>query len=182
MKLLKMSKFIILDRDGTIIEDKGYTHKIEDLKFLPDAINGLKQFRDAGYRFIVVTNQAGIARSILTTSQLNIFHNELIKQLRAEKINIEKIYHCPHHPQFTGTCNCRKPGTEMVQKAAKDFGFNPANCIYIGDKDSDIELGKNCKGATVLIENDQYTTTSQSDFKAKNLKHAFELLKTAGII
>lgn len=177
-----MSKFIILDRDGTIIEDRGYLHKNEDLKFLPGAIDGLKEFRDAGYRFIVVTNQAGIARGIFTPDQLDTFHNELIRQLRADGINIAKIYYCPHHPKFTAPCSCRKPGTEMVQRAAKEFKFDPADCIYIGDKDLDIELGKNCMGITVLIENNQYPNLIQPDFKAKDLKHAFELLKTAGTL
>lgn len=177
-----MSKFIILDRDGTIIEDGGYLHKIEDLKFLPGAIDGLRQFKNSGYRFVIVTNQAGIARGIFTFDQLNIFNDELTKQLQIKDITIDQIYHCPHHPEFTGSCQCRKPKAEMVQKAAKEFDFSPADCIYIGDKDSDIELGKNCKGVTVLIENGQYATVSQPDFKAKNLKHAFELLKTARII
>jgi len=177
-----MSKFIILDRDGTIIEDRGYIHKIEDLKFLPGAISGLKQFRDADCRFIIVTNQAGIARGIFTSDQLEIFHNEFIKQLKAKEINIDKIYHCPHHPEFTAKCNCRKPETDMVKLAAKEFEFNPANCIYIGDKDSDVGLGKNCMGITVLIDNGQYQNSVQPDFKARDLKHAFDLLKTAQII
>src|SRR3990167_4488528 len=93
-----MSKFIVLDRDGTIIDDRGYIHKIEDLKILPNAISGLKLFRDAGCRFIIVTNQAGIARGMFTSDQLDIFHNEFIRQLKTEGINIDKIYHCPHHP------------------------------------------------------------------------------------
>ena len=175
-------KFIILDRDGTIIKDKGYVHKIEDLKFLPNAISGLKQFRNSGCRFIITTNQAGIARGIFTSGQLNMFHNELIKQLGNEGINIDKIYHCPHHPKFTDKCSCRKPKIGMVKRAAKEYKFNPAECVYIGDKDSDIELGKNCAGITVLIKNDKYPNSVPPDFKAKDLKHAFELLTAARII
>lgn len=177
-----MPKFVVLDRDGTIIEDRKYVYKIEDLKFLEKAIGGLKKFNDIGYKFIIVTNQAGIARGIFSREQLNIFNRKLIEDLKADGINIEKIYYCPHHPKFTGPCSCRKPEIEMVQRAAKEFKFNPAECIYVGDKDSDTELGKNCGGLTVLIENNQYYNSIPADFKAKNLEHAFELLKTSGRI
>lgn len=177
-----MSKFIILDRDGTIIEDRGYVHKTKDLKFLPGAIEGLKEFQAAGYKFIIITNQAGIARKIFNSDQLKNFHAKLTSRLNIQGITIEKIYHCPHHPQFTGPCECRKPAVGMVKIASQELDFNPADCIYIGDKDLDVKLGKNCAGTTVLIASGQYPNLVQPDFKAKGLKHAFELLETAGII
>ena len=177
-----MSKFIVLDRDGTIIEDRGYIHKIEDLKILPNAISGLKLFRDAGCRFIIVTNQAGIARGMFTSDQLDIFHNEFIRQLKTEGINIDKIYHCPHHPKFTGGCECRKPSIGMVRAAEKEFDFDSSNAIFMGDKDSDTELGKNCMAITVLVENGQYNNSIQPDFRAKDLKQAFELLRNVEIV
>lgn len=175
-------KFIIFDRDGTLIEDKGYVHKIEDLKFLPNAISGLKQFRDVGCRFIIVTNQAGIARGIFTSNQLDMFHNEFIKQLKAEDINIDKIYHCPHHPDITGSCQCRKPKTKLIEEAAKRYGFSAEECIVIGDKDCDVELGLNFGSKTMLIENGQYKNLVRPHFKAHDLNHAFELLKKADLI
>ena len=182
LKITFDMKFIILDRDGTIIEDGGYLHKIEDLKFLPGAIDGLKKFRDSGSKFIIVTNQAGLARGKFSIKQLDDFNNELIYRLNTEDIKIEKIYHCLHHPQLTGPCECRKPETKMVQMASEEFGFNPADCIYIGDKDSDIQLGKNCEGTTVLIENGQYPSGFPGYFKAKNLEEAFDLLRASRII
>lgn len=172
-------KFLILDRDGVIIADKVYVHKIEDLEILPGAIEGLKKFQDAGFRFIVVTNQAGLARGIFTNEDLNKFQNELLKQLEMAGIKIEKIYHCSHHPKFTGDCECRKPNVGLVRLAEKEFGFDASNAIFIGDKDSDIELGKNCGGLTVLIENSQYPNSVEPDFKAKDLENAFEILTTA---
>ena len=172
-------KFLILDRDGTIIEDRVYVHKIEDLQFLPGAIEGLRKFQNAGFKFIVVTNQAGLARGRFTIEDLNKFHNELLKQLRTSSIKIEKIYHCPHHPQFTGDCKCRKPKVGLVRLAEKEFGFDASNAIFIGDKDSDIKLGKNCRGLTFLIENSQYPNTIKPDFKAKDLDNAFDILTIA---
>lgn len=175
-------KFIILDRDGTIIEDLGYVHKIKDLKFLPNAISGLKQFRDAGFRFIIITNQAGIARGIFTSDQLDIFQNELLKQLADEGISIDKIYYCPHHPDITGPCKCRKPKTKLAEEAAERYGFSAEECIIIGDKDSDIEFGLNFGSKTILIENGQYKNLVTPHFKARDLNHAFERLKKANLI
>ncbi len=175
-------KFIILDRDGTIIEDRGYVHKIEDLKFLPNAISGLKKFRNAGCRFIIVTNQAGIARNIFTSDQLDIFQNELLRQLAAEGINIDKIYHCPHHPDISDPCRCRKPKIKLIEEAAGRYGFSAEECIVIGDKDSDIELGLNFGSKTILIKNGQYENLVRPHFKARDLNHAFELLKKADLI
>lgn len=177
-----MPKFIILDRDGTIIEDRGYIHKIEDLKFLPNAIRGLKRFRDAGCRFIIVTNQAGIARKLYALKDTETFNQELISKLAALGIKIEKIYICPHHPDFTGKCSCRKPETGLAKLASKEFNMNLKESIFIGDKDSDIELGKNCEGTTVLIGNGLHSNSVQPDFKAHDLNHAFELLKTVKIV
>ena len=177
-----MAKYIILDRDGIINEDIGYTHKIKDLRILPKVIEGLKKFRDAGFKFIAITNQAGIARGIYTQDDMEKFHNELRVRLAKSYIKIEKFYHCPHHPKLTGNCECRKPNTALVRLAEQEFDFKASESIFIGDKDSDVELGNNCKGTTVLIENDQYPNEIKPNFKAKNLSHAFDLLKSAKLI
>ena len=149
-------KFLIIDRDGVLVSDKVYVHKIEDLEILPGVIEGLKKFQNAGFRFVVVTNQAGIARGLFTTEDMNKFNNELLRRLKAKGIKIEKIYHCPHHPEFSGNCECRKPNVGMARLAEKEFEFDASNAIFIGDKDSDTKLGKNCGGLTVLIKNGQY--------------------------
>lgn len=172
-----MERYLILDRDGTIIADKGYVHKIEDLVFLPGAIEGLLKFKKAGFKFIVITNQAGIARGFYTREDANIFNNEFIFKLQTAGVNIEKIYFCPHHPQLTGECSCRKPKLGLVELAEKELGFKARHSIVIGDKDSDMELGKNCGALTVLIENSQYPCATNPDFRAKDINHAFESLK-----
>lgn len=177
-------KFLILDRDGTINTDIGYTHKIKDLKIMPRAIEGLKKFRDAGFKFIVITNQGGIAKNIFTPDDLNKFNAELLHQLENHDIEIEKIYHCPHHPDLTGKCWCRKPNVGMIKLAEQEFGFNSSESIFIGDRDSDIELGNNCQGTTVLIKSNQYPYNSmiKPHFEAKNLSHAFDLLRSNKVI
>jgi len=174
-----MAKFLILDRDGVLVKDKGYVHKTKDLELLPDVIEGLQKFRDAGYKFIVISNQAGVARKLYTPKDAENFNQELISKLATLGIKIEKIYICPHHPDFTGPCYCRKPEPGLAKLASKEFNINLKESIFIGDKDSDIEFGKNCGGVTVLIDNGQYDNSIQPDFKARDLNRAFELLKNS---
>ena len=150
------NKFIFLDRDGTIIEDAGYIHKIKDLKFLPSAVSGLKKLQQLGYKFIIISNQAGIARGLYSSKDAETFNRELTVRLAKSGVKIKKIYICPHHPEFTEKCSCRKPEAGLAKLAAKEFGINLKKSIFIGDKDSDVELGKNCKGTTILIKNNKY--------------------------
>ncbi len=175
-------KFLILDRDGTINIDKGYVYKTEDLEFLPGVIEGLKKFQSVGFKFIVVTNQAGIARNIYTEADMHRFHGQMMEELKRFGIKIELFLFCPHYPEFTGECACRKPKTGLIKSAEQKFGFNASEAIFIGDKDSDIELGKNCGGLTVLIQNDQYPNKVKPDFKARDLNHAFDQLREARLL
>src|SRR3990167_8457250 len=115
-------KFLILDRDGTINPDKGYVYKIEDLEFLPGAIEGFKKFQNAGFKFIVITNQAGIARNIYTKDDMHRFHDKMREELGKFGIEVEAFLFCPHHPEFTGECDCRKPKTGLIKLAEQRFG------------------------------------------------------------
>lgn len=175
-------KFLIIDRDGVLVSDKVYVHKIEDLEILPGVIEGLKKFQNAGFRFVVVTNQAGLAKKVFANADLDRFQDKLLKRLKIKGVKIEKIYHCPHHPEVTGNCECRKPNVGLVRLAEKEFGFDASSAIFIGDKDSDIQLGKNCGGLTILLKNNQYPSSIKADFEAENLDSAFDILKTSKLI
>ncbi len=171
------NKYIFLDRDGTIIEDRGYIHKIKDLKFLPGAIKGLKKLQKNGYRFIIISNQAGIARGLYSLKDAETLNRALKARLAKSGVKIKNIYLCPHHPEFTGKCLCRKPEPGLAKLASKEFKINLRKSIFIGDKDCDIELGKNCGGKTFLIDNGQYETSLAPDHKVKDLEEIHELLK-----
>lgn len=170
-------KFIFLDRDGTIIKDKPYNFNPKEIEFLPKVLAGLQKLQNDGYKFIIISNQAGIARQIYSLEEAKIFNHELTARLAKQGIKIEKIYICPHHPEFTGPCSCRKPEPGLARSAAKEFNINLGRSYFIGDKDCDIELGKNCGGKTFLIDNGQYKTTVEPDYRIKNLSEAAEIIK-----
>jgi len=174
-------KYIFLDRDGTIIKDKGHMYKIEDIQFLPKAIDGLKKLQTLGYQFIIITNQAGIARKYYSLKDAKKFNRELIKRLRKKGLKIKKVYLCPHHPDFTGKCDCRKPEPGLVTTAQKELGVNLKKSIFIGDKDCDIELGKKYLGLTFLIKNKQYKVSTKADHVVNNIEEIFYKLSNPDI-
>lgn len=139
----KMRNFmVLLDRDDTVIEDKGYTHDPEHLKFKPGAIEGLQLLRDAGAQFVIITNQSGIARKIFTEKQMHNFHIIMLHRLAQEGIEILDIYHCPHCD--ADKCFCRKPKPGMINQALSDHGIRDTRLVWmIGDKDSDILAARN---------------------------------------
>ena len=149
-----MEKFIFLDRDGTINRNTGHTHKIEDLEFLSGALEGLAKLQKAGFRLIVITNQAGIAKGIYAREHMDVFHKELEQRAKQSGVTFEAFYHCPHHQDFTGACLCRKPLPGMLHQAQEDFGMDLNQSIVIGDSESDIIAGK-AVGATTFLITDQ---------------------------
>src|SRR3989344_984197 len=155
-----MNKAVFLDRDNTIIEDKGYVYKIEDLKFLPGTIEGLKRLSKE-FIFVIITNQSGIGRGYYTKEQYESFKKEMNSKLKEHGIVIAKEYYCPHHPEkaleeYRIDCNCRKPKTGMLDKAKKELNIDFKKSWVIGDKSSDIGAGKNIKARTIGILN-QYS-------------------------
>ena len=169
--------YVFLDRDGVLVRDKEHIHKVEDLEILPGVTEGLRSLRDLGFRFIVVSNQAGIAKGYYKHEDAHNFNDELRGELAEEGVTIEAIYICPHHPNHTGECLCRKPKTGMLEQAARHFSISPKNAFLVGDKDSDIEAG-GCWGCkTFRIINDQYPETIPADYRVKNLVEVASVLR-----
>jgi histidinol-phosphate phosphatase family protein len=142
-------KVVVLDRDGTIVVDRGYLADAAGLAFLPGAPEGLRWFYQHGYRLIVITNQSAVGRGILSPAGLEEIHARFHQMINAIGVRIEQIYSCPHVPD--DHCACRKPGTELLLRAAVDGHFDPAQAIVIGDKASDVEMGRRVGATTVLI-------------------------------
>ena len=167
--------YIFLDRDGTIIRDIPYVHRVEDLEFLPGALEGLTRFQKAGFRLIVITNQAGIARGYYLREHMEAFHEELKKRAKSSGVTLEAFYHCPHHPDFTGSCVCRKPLPGMLHQAQKDYGMDLTQSMVIGNHEHDILAGK-AVGATTFLLTDQPDIKTEADYKVKTMLEICDIL------
>lgn len=139
---------VFLDRDGTLIHDVGYLNDPEKLEWLPDVLDGLARLKTAGARLIVVTNQSGIARGLITTRQLEAIHARLRADLSARGVELDGLYVCPHHPD--DGCACRKPRQGLVEQARRELGLPRGLAYVIGDQARDVELGRRIGARTVL--------------------------------
>lgn len=128
------NKALFLDQDGTINVEKNYVYKIEDFIFIDGILELNKSYQDKGYLVFIVTNQAGIARGFYTQKEYYVITEWMIKKFRENDVEITKVYYCPHHPDFTGSCNCRKPNPGLILKALKEFNIDPKKSVLIGDK------------------------------------------------
>lgn len=168
-----MKTAVFLDRDGIIVEDKGFVHKLEDFKLMKNAVEGLKLLKS--YKLFIVTNQSGIGRGNYTLKDFENFNNHLIKELKKHNINIKKTYYCPHKPE--DNCDCRKPKTKFLDDAAKEFDIDLKSSFVIGDRKSDFEMGKNasCKTIHVLTgRGANFNNEFKPDYVAKDLLDAAE--------
>ena len=146
-----MRQAIFLDRDGTLIREVHYLSSAEQLELLPGVSGALRRLAEAGYLLIGVTNQSGVARGYFTLEQVNAVHQELERRLRTEGTGLDAIYLCPHHPDFTSPCGCRKPAPGLVVRACADWGIDVSASWVIGDKAVDVELAREagCRSALV---------------------------------
>ena len=138
-----MVKALFLDRDGVINIEKEYLYKIEDFEFIDGIIDLCKYYVENNYSIFIVTNQSGIARNYYTEKDFKDLTVWMINEFAKSGVNIQKVYHCPHHPSISGNCNCRKPKAGMLFEAKQEFGLDLENSIIIGDKERDIEAGLN---------------------------------------
>lgn len=145
------NKAAFFDRDGTINVDTGHLYEIEKFKFIDGIPELIKKYNDEGYKVIVITNQAGIAKGYYTEQQMGALHKYIDEQLLKIGAKIDAYYFCPHHPDYTGDCNCRKPKTGMIESAIKDFNIDVSESILYGDKPWDIEAGEKCGITSILV-------------------------------
>ena len=127
-----------LDRDGTIIVDVDYPSRPEDVRLLPGAAAAVRRLNERGIPAIVVTNQSGIARGLLDEAAYQRVRARVDELLAAEGARLDASYHCPHHPDFGIACDCRKPGTALYQRAARDLALDPRASLFVGDRLRDV--------------------------------------------
>jgi len=145
---------VFLDRDGTIIEDPGYLHRPGDVRLLPGAREGLRRLANQGWPLVIASNQSGIARGLYDARAFYATMDRLHGLLSGAGVTIRAAYFCPHHPDVTGPCPCRKPGPRLFERAAADLGLDLAASWYVGDRFRDVQPAGRFGGRGLLVSRD----------------------------
>ena len=147
---------VFLDRDGTINEQMGYVNHLSRFHLLPGAARAIRGLNEAGLAVVVVTNQSGLARGYFPESLLDHVHAELHRLLAREGAHLDGLYICPHHPEareerFRLDCDCRKPRTGLLERAAAELGLDLGRSYMVGDRWSDLRCGAAVGASTILV-------------------------------
>ncbi len=190
-----MNRAVFLDRDGTVNVEVGYLSDLSQLRLIPGAGAAIKHLNENGLKVVLVTNQSGVARGFFSETFVHETHALLKQMLLQEGAYIDGIYYCPHHPKagnshYTKECDCRKPGTGMIDRAAKDLSIDVKRSFVVGDKWSDVELGQRAGASSILVKsgfapddsgNVRPNHLNEPDFIAHTINEAVEwiLLQTS---
>ena len=136
---MSQQKALFLDRDGIINKDIGYAYQPKQIEWVEGIFELCRHFYNEGYLLIIVTNQSGIARGFYTEEQFEALVHFFETGFKREGLSLTHTYHCPHHPDITGPCDCRKPKPGMLLEAIETYHIDPKASIMIGDKASDME-------------------------------------------
>ena len=167
------AKALLLDRDGVVNVEKNYLYKPSEFEFVDGIVELCFHFQSLGYMIIIVTNQSGIARGYYTTQQFLELTDFMEDEFAKFGVKIAKTYFCPHHPEITGKCRCRKPEPGMILDAAQEFEIDLPSSVMIGDKERDIEAAINAGvGASYLFDETKSVTTS----KATKIVHSLDAI------
>jgi D-glycero-D-manno-heptose 1,7-bisphosphate phosphatase len=142
---------VFLDRDGTILVEKNYLADPDDVELIPGAADALRRLGDAGRVLVVVSNQSGIARGYFGETEYRAVERRVQELLAAEGVVLDASEHCPHHPEFTGPCECRKPGLALFRKAAGALDIDLAGSAFIGDRPGDVLPALDFGGLGILV-------------------------------
>ncbi|OLC86703.1 MAG: hypothetical protein DMD38_13785 [Gemmatimonadetes bacterium] len=145
------SPAVFLDRDGTVIEDTGYVHEPGKVKLLPGVAQAIKQLNESGFLAVTVSNQSGIALGLYTVADYTAVQRRLTELLEAHGAHLDGAYFCPHHPRFTGPCECRKPGLKLFRDAAAALDIDLPRSWWVGDRLTDVQPARALGGKAILV-------------------------------
>lgn len=186
---MKKNTAVFLDRDGTINEEVGYLDSLDKFKVIPGAYEAIRLINESGMKVVVISNQAGVARGFFTEDFVKITHEHLENALRQKGAYIDNFYYCPHHPtegieSYRKDCNCRKPASGMLLRAAQDLNIDLTRSYLVGDRFNDMEAGKKIGVRGVLVKTgfgqgllqddgpDKATPENKPDFIAEDILEA----------
>jgi len=149
------NKAIFLDRDGVLNQEMGdYVCRLGDFHIL-DNFETLKILQDRGYLLVVATNQGGLAKGWYSENELAKMHSHLKEEYQKHGIVLTDIFYCPHHPDFTGNCDCRKPKPGLLLQGIEKYNLDPAKSYFIGDRERDMEAAAAAGVKGILIDSNQ---------------------------
>jgi D-glycero-D-manno-heptose 1,7-bisphosphate phosphatase len=172
---------VFLDRDGTIIEDVAYLRDVREVRLLPGAATAIRRLNEHDLLVIVATNQSGIARGLLSRNDYQLAERRVDELLEAAGAHVDGHYFCPHLPELTGPCDCRKPGVLLYRQASEQFNIDFTRSWWVGDRLRDVLPAETLHGRGILVLTGQgeaeVRDPSASRFaKARDLAEAAELV------
>lgn len=147
---------VFLDRDGTVNEQMGYINHISRFRLLPRAASAIRLLNDQGIPVVIVSNQSGLARGYFPDVLLDEVHEKMNRLLAGAGAHLDGIYVCPHHPEavvakYRAACDCRKPKTGLLTRAAADLDLDLGRSYIVGDRWSDLKAAERCQATGVLV-------------------------------
>ena len=170
-----LPSIVFLDRDGTIIEDTHFVNDPKAVRLLPGAAKAIAALNSRKIPVVVVTNQSGIARGLITEAQYESVRAAVDELLEREGARIDRSYFCPHHPDVSGRCECRKPGSKMFRDALRDFGESSSRAAYIGDRWRDVAVSKELGGRGILISSSMTGDEDRRQARESGIENASDL-------
>jgi D-glycero-D-manno-heptose 1,7-bisphosphate phosphatase len=177
---------VFFDRDGTLIRDPGYLNHPDQVQLLDGAAEALQEFQQLGYKTVVVSNQSGVARGIVSVEMLERIHDRLRELLAAQGATLDGLYYCPYHPdgvipEYRKDSDWRKPRPGMLLAAAREMDLDLAASWMIGDNQRDIDAGRSAGCKTILVRAAAPETrpaeAGRPDYMAVNMREAINIIK-----
>ena len=142
---------VFLDRDGTLIEDTEYVGDAADVSLIAGSAEAVKRINESGLLAVLVTNQSGIARGLFMLRDFEAVQRRLTDELHRLGAHLDRVYMCPHHPDFDRACDCRKPGTKLYRQAEAELSIDLARSFYVGDRWRDVAAADELGGERLLV-------------------------------
>ncbi|MBI2953857.1 MAG: HAD family hydrolase [Chloroflexi bacterium] len=180
-----IARAVFLDRDGTLIRDKKYAYRPEEIELLDGVLAGLRTLQQADFRLLVITNQSGVARGLFEEEDVRAMHRYLRELLLHDGVGISGFYYCPHHPDgcvpaYAFRCQCRKPEPGLILRASLEHGISLPDSWLIGDFVTDARAGLAAGCNTILINNGPYAIDDPAvgslTMVARDFTHAAKII------
>lgn len=167
---MNLSRAVFLDRDGVLIEDRHYLHRVEEVVFTPGVITGLRRLADARYQLFIVTNQSGVGRGYFTMTDVEKVHAHLRGEFATQGVTVRKIYVAPEAPDQPS--RGRKPSPQFLFDARDEFGLDLAKSFMVGDKLIDLECGWNAGVQSSILVRTGYGRETERQLSPNNHRAA----------